>query len=124
MGTDLLRDEILDLSVAGEYQKGKYRIMWWHGPLQDWGTACHRHPEADEKGDIIDSRFVEGQMQGHLFEHVHWQMWQGHLWGLILRREVRGSCGMDWCTWTQGRMRSRGMEVWTRCRVVSTWTGG
>ena len=40
---------------------------------------------------------------------------------MILRREVMGSCGLDWCTWTW----SRGiMEVWTRCRLVSTWTRG
>ena len=44
--------------------------------------------------------------------------------GLILRREVMGSCGLDWCTWIQGGMRSRGMEVRARCRVASTWTGG
>ena len=44
--------------------------------------------------------------------------------GLILRREVMGSCGLDWCTWIQGGMRSRGMEVRARCRVASTWTAG
>ena len=39
----------------------------------------------------------------HLVEHVQAGKYsrQGHVvYGLILRREMVGSCGMEWSTWT------------------------
>ena len=46
-------------------------------------------------------RFVMAD-ERHLVEHVQAGKYsrQGHVDGLILRREMVGSCGMEWSTWT------------------------
>ena len=57
--------------------------------------------------------WVQGKLKGaylrfvmaderHLVEHVQAGKYsrQGHVDGLILRREMVGSCGMEWSTWT------------------------
>ena len=57
--------------------------------------------------------WVQGKLKGaylrfvmaderHLVEHVQAGKYsrQGHVYGLILRREMVGSCGMEWSTWT------------------------
>ena len=73
--------------------------MAWHG-LDRW-AADHLHwVQGKLKGAYL--RFVMAD-ERHLVEHVQAGKYsrQGHVvYGLILRREMVGSCGMEWSTWT------------------------
>ena len=43
----------------------------WSNPGLEGSMSFTLGPEVDEKGNT-HSRFVQEQMQRHLFEHVHW----------------------------------------------------